>query len=138
MVDRWRNYGEPGRKDPCALKTQEEMNEALLKAVDATQFAADRRIIMDGDSVAVAQIVKPDLLDFVFIDAGHDYNSVLRDVWAWSEKVRDKGLLSGHDYGGAGDRHGRFGVKKAVDEFAKANGYEANVSKRWHIWWIEK
>lgn len=37
-------------------------------------------------------------LDFVFIDAGHDYASVAKDLIAWLPKVKKTGILSGHDY----------------------------------------
>lgn len=37
-------------------------------------------------------------LDFVFIDAQHDYNSVSQDIEIWRPKVKPGGLLCGHDY----------------------------------------
>jgi len=36
-------------------------------------------------------------LDFVFIDASHDYQSVVKDIRAWKPKVRKGGMLAGHD-----------------------------------------
>jgi predicted O-methyltransferase YrrM len=41
-------------------------------------------------------------LDWVFIDADHAYRAVRADIAAWAPKLRDGGLLSGHDYGRAG------------------------------------
>lgn len=49
-------------------------------------------------------------LDFVFIDASHDYQSVKDDIEAWYPKVKKGGVLAGHDY------PDWPGVKKAVDE----------------------
>jgi len=49
-------------------------------------------------------------LDFVFIDAAHDYQSVKEDIGAWYPKVKEGGVISGHDY------PEWEGVKKAVDE----------------------
>lgn len=37
-------------------------------------------------------------LDFVFIDAAHDYDNVLADIRAWRGKVKPGGVLAGHDY----------------------------------------
>jgi len=37
-------------------------------------------------------------LDFVFIDAGHDFKSVAADICDWSPKVRVGGIVYGHDY----------------------------------------
>lgn len=37
-------------------------------------------------------------LDFVYIDANHDFLNVTQDVHYWLKKVRPGGILSGHDY----------------------------------------
>ncbi len=49
--------------------------------------------------------------DFVFIDAAHDYTSVIKDLQAWYPKVKTGGVFAGHDYAWGVD------VKRAVDEF---------------------
>ena len=38
-------------------------------------------------------------LDFVFIDADHEYKSVKSDIVAWILKVKKGGILAGHDHG---------------------------------------
>ena len=37
-------------------------------------------------------------LDFVYIDANHAFEYVVADIAAWTPKVRDGGVVSGHDY----------------------------------------
>lgn len=37
-------------------------------------------------------------VDFVFIDASHDYESVSKDLAAWWPKVKPGGMFAGHDY----------------------------------------
>jgi predicted O-methyltransferase YrrM len=37
-------------------------------------------------------------LDFVFIDAGHDYESIKKDLISWLPKVKKGGVIAGHDY----------------------------------------
>lgn len=37
-------------------------------------------------------------LDFVFIDASHEYEDVKNDITAWLLKVKKGGILAGHDY----------------------------------------
>ncbi|HEV7223844.1 MAG TPA: class I SAM-dependent methyltransferase [Pirellulales bacterium] len=54
-----------------------------------------------------------DDLDFAFIDAAHDYQSVLADRQAWWPKIKKGGILAGHDFSSA-----QFpGVKQAVEAF---------------------
>ncbi len=54
-------------------------------------------------------------LDFVFIDASHEYEDVKNDIKAWIKKVKPGGILAGHDYY-LGDQNYFPGVKQAVDE----------------------
>jgi cephalosporin hydroxylase len=49
-------------------------------------------------------------LDFVFIDAAHDYDNVINDITLWYPKVKTGGVVAGHDYPWPG-------VEKAVNEF---------------------
>ena len=57
-------------------------------------------------------------MDFVYIDARHDYESVKEDLGLWADKVRPGGLLAGHDYFDAmHPSFGEYGVRSAVDEF---------------------
>lgn len=38
-------------------------------------------------------------VDALFIDAGHSYESVRRDLSAWRAKIKPNGIIAGHDYG---------------------------------------
>lgn len=49
-------------------------------------------------------------IDFIFIDANHDYRHVKEDIRLWLPKVKRGGVIAGHDY------INFAGVKKAVDE----------------------
>lgn len=68
--------------------------------------------IVKGKSVEAAQAFDNDSVDFVFIDAAHDYESVKADISAWLPKVKIGGIIAGHDY----DEDYKYGVVKAVDE----------------------
>lgn len=52
--------------------------------------------------------------DFVFIDADHSYDAVMKDITNWRSKVKPGGILAGHDF----DRHAHPGVVKAVESLA--------------------
>jgi predicted O-methyltransferase YrrM len=65
--------------------------------------------VMRSASVPTAKLFPDGSLDFVFIDAEHDYESVKADIQAWKPKVKSGGFLAGHDYHHAP-------LRKAVDE----------------------
>lgn len=62
------------------------------------QYFPGRISIHRMDSASAATLVPDGSLDFVFIDADHTYEGCLRDIDAWSPKVRDGGMIAGHDY----------------------------------------
>lgn len=84
--------------------------------------------ILAGLSVDVARLLPDRWLDFVYLDAGHDYESVALDLRAWAPKVRAGGIISGHDYY-IFKHSGNDGVIRAVDEYVAANGRELNLTK---------
>jgi len=54
-------------------------------------------------------------LDFVYIDANHEFDYVMEDIIEWTKKVKFGGIVSGHDY-----FHfpaGNGGVVQAVDSY---------------------
>jgi hypothetical protein len=51
-------------------------------------------------------------VDSIFIDAGHSYESVKKDIECWYPKMKKNSIISGHDY-----TEGWPGVMKAVNEF---------------------
>lgn len=63
-------------------------------------------------SVEAAATYPDNSLDMVFLDAGHDYESVKADILAWMPKVRPGGIMGGHDY----NPNDRGGVYDAVAE----------------------
>lgn len=50
------------------------------------------------NSIDASKKFKDNSLDFVFIDASHEYEDVKQDIIAWLPKVKEGGILAGHDY----------------------------------------
>lgn len=63
-------------------------------------------------------------LDFVYIDARHDFDNCMTDIILWAPKVRSGGMVSGHDY----FYHYSINVIPAVNAYTFAH----NISE-WYI-----
>ena len=81
-------------------------------------------------SVEAAVYIGKNYLDWVFIDANHEYEYIKENLKLWSKRVKPGGLVSGHDYGNKWE-----GIKKAVDEFVPKN--KLNISPH-NVWWYIK
>lgn len=112
--------------------SQEEFDE-LYKFTTArlSQFGGRYQHVRKSSQQAVDDILEE--LDFVYIDADHSYRGVRKDLCTWFGKVRDGGIIGGHDYD-----HPNFpGVKKAIDEFFRRFDWKINEEGE-GVWWIEK
>lgn len=97
------------------LKSQSEipankfnnLYETFLRNIDPVKSVINP---IKAISWEAAEQFQDNSLEFVFIDAAHDYQSVKKDIAAWYPKVKSGGVLAGHDYSW-GDQ-----VKRAVDE----------------------
>lgn len=59
---------------------------------------ADKVTLMITDSTAAARQFSDRSIDWVHLDAGHEYSNVKADIHAWLPKLRSGGWLSGDDY----------------------------------------
>lgn len=90
--------------------------------MDNIQFCRDGITkIFDMESTFAARFFIDEMFDFVFIDAGHDYESVKNDLESWYPKVKKGGIIAGHDIHAPG-------VAKAVNEFFNANYNRKSVN----------
>lgn len=80
-------------------------------------------------------------LDFVYIDANHDFANVANDIHAWGKKVKIGGIISGHDYTyfPAGVH---IHVKYVVDAYTSALGikpyFELGVGRSHSWFWVKE
>jgi hypothetical protein len=70
-------------------------------------------------------------LDFVYIDAAHDYKNVKQDISIWFPKVKTGGVLGGHDMSA-----NYIGLCRAVIEFVYENNLPINGKNL--DWWVIK
>jgi len=119
-IDVWREEGIPSQND-ADLK-QEELDEIYRNI--QKMFIEKNNIKIIRDYTTKASEIFPDgFFDLIYIDADHTYEGVKKDIEAWYSKVKTGGFVTGDDYWDriSPKRHVRFGVKKAINEFAKNN-----------------
>ena len=107
------------QNQPAHVEIVQQMGGSTFRKFEENIKAAgvaDMIEAITADSVNAAGHFRDASLDGVFIDAAHDYDSVVKDVAAWFPKVKPGGIFAGHDYPCPD-------VQKAVDEHAAANGY---------------
>lgn len=88
----------------------DNLYEVFLKNIEPVKHQINPVKALSWDGAA---FYKDNSLDFIFIDAAHDYESVKKDINAWYPKVKKEGIIGGHDYTWCDD------VRRAVNEFFK-------------------
>lgn len=99
-----------------------------------------RSTIWRATSLEASERIPHHSLDFVYLDARHDYASVMEDLEAWFDKVRPGGVIAGHDYLDGTFDAGVFGVKSAVDRFFAERGipvFQTLMDEPWLTWMVE-
>lgn len=111
-------------------------------------------------SSEAAKLLPEKSLDFVYLDARHDYCGVTEDLNAYWPKVRPGGILAGHDFVTAAEVKAvtpnqdfslcqdgtvnQSAVKGAVEDFAAQHGLVLSVTyndpshKIWQSWIVQK
>ncbi len=121
LIDNWsRKYG-----------GEEKCKEVLNKHLHKTVW-------LRGLSEKMAVNIK-EKLDFAYVDGGHTTRQVTMDLKVYYPKVKEGGLICGHDYQGGKPK----GVNIAVDKFFKRKKMEVQSgkcarSKRHYDWWVWK
>ena len=83
-------------------------------------------------SLEAANLYSDNSLDFVFIDASHDYVNVKKDIEHWYPKVKTGGIIAGHDY-----TDGWVDLVRAVDDFLFENKLVLDINSE-DCWGIIK
>lgn len=72
-----------------------QKNEQLVRA--AVKRFSQRATIHKMYTDDAAALVDDSSLDFIFIDADHGTDAVRKDIKNWAPKVKDTGMILGHD-----------------------------------------
>jgi hypothetical protein len=80
--------------------------------------------ILRKTSEEASKIISDGSLDFVYIDALHEFDPFMLDLLLWSPKVKLGGIVAGHDY----VHNYQYGVIQAVEAFVRGRGIGA-----WYI-----
>lgn len=114
-VDPWQEYrvwGETSRLIVSKAK-QELFYERASKKLEKR----NAHIIRKPSLEAVSNFAD-NMLDFVYIDAMHNFDAVMLDILNWVPKVKRGGIIACHDY-----LHGHLqGVVYAVDAYIRGHG----------------
>lgn len=104
-VDTFKGSDEEEHKADAAVKSGslEEMFRANLMPVSG--YMGESFVVHPMTSVEAAGIFTPKVIDFLFLDASHDYQSVRDDIHAWRPKIKPGGVMAGHDWWNKGVRH---------------------------------
>ena len=116
LVDRWKQV--PTQKGDASHP--QSWHDANLASVQMkVAHYEDRVVFLRGSSVDMAACVPDASLVLVYIDADHSFEGVTADIKAWISKLVPDGVMAFHDY-----ENPNYGVKRAVNAFAKAHGLE--------------
>ena len=112
------------RKDPYSL-------EAVKDLLDKFK---DNTYLIKGNSNKVLTNIDMKKINYVFLDGGHEYNTVKNDLESCKEVIINNGTILCDDY----DLSYAPGVKKAIDEFLKNNSFKCSIISNGRFAKIEK
>lgn len=112
-IDPWEVY-ESEEEEPFA-QNQEALNKFYEEA--KMRLASYNCSIIKKPSMEAVKDFETNSLDFIYLDANHDYKHVSEDLDAWAKIVRSGGIVSGHDYGHFKHEGKGLGAKRAIDNY---------------------
>ena len=79
--------------------------------------------IIKGNSNKILKEISLDKIDYVFLDGGHKYETVLTDLKNLTKVIQNNGIVLCDDY----DLTYAPGVKKAIDEYVLLNNFNLKI-----------
>ena len=91
-IDPWKIYkGFENPRGQTRLDFQYEHTKRVLSPYPNTK-------IIRKSSMEAVEDFEDESLDFVYIDANHEFRYIAEDLYEWTKKVRKGGIVAGHDY----------------------------------------
>lgn len=90
---------------------------------DKTLLEDNRLVCHTGLTHVVISLFDNDYFDWVYIDADHSYEGVLRDARASANKIKPGGFVVFNDFAHIDPFLGRYGVHRAVTDFSLETGW---------------
>ena len=112
------------RQDPYSLEAVED----LLKKFKENVY------LIKGNSNKVLKKIDMTKIDYVFLDGGHDYETVKNDLDCCIDVIENNGTILCDDY----NLSYAPGVKKAIDEFVINNNFKCEIIHSYRFAKIEK
>lgn len=149
LVDVWRQQN--SYKDIANVDDDEQ--EKIYNEAKSRLGPWDQKTVFVRKFTSDAMSDLPTQLDFIYVDARHDYCGVSEDIENYWPKVREGGIMAGHDYVRAEDvidqdwslcangTRATGAVKGAVDEFAQKHDLQVSVTYKeanWYTWVVRK
>ena len=95
-IDHWQGSEEHNNNDEVNL---ERLYEDFLENIKPVKDIINP---IRANSIDASKLYKPNSLDFIFIDASHDTDSVKADLAYWMPRVKEDGVIAGDDINNEG------------------------------------
>jgi hypothetical protein len=96
---------------------------SLIAVQDLLKKFQENIHLIKGNSNIFLKKIDMNKVDYVFLDGGHEYNTVMNDLNCCNEVIQNNGTVLCDDY----NLSQAPGVKKAIDEFTSQNKYECSI-----------
>ena len=117
------------------FKYIKRQNPYSLEAVkDLLNKFKDNVHLIKGNSNKILSKIEMNKIDYVFLDGGHEYNTVKNDLECCKDVILNNGVVLCDDY----DLSYAPGVKKAIDEFIENYNFKSSIISNGRFVKIEK
>jgi len=131
------NYLELNTKDDIA-SFKKNMKSLYNEARERLNWYKGKIEFIKLTSEKAVETFPDEYFDFVYIDGNHLYEYVIRDIELYYPKVKDGGVIGGHDF--FSDRICNIGVTKAVLDYVSKHNLQLYYERAIAVydWWIVK